>query len=93
MAAEKVLESKCKDCESVKKTVTDPEAPYLKGVKLSDEILFLCFKCAEEMNRKFREERFPEIYKKIKELQSQGKSWKNNISLPDSNKGKKKKKN
>lgn len=93
MAAERALESKCKDCENIKKIMTDPDAPYLKGAKLADGILFLCFKCAEEMNRVSREEKFPEVYKKIKELQSQGKSWINNITLPDSNKGKKKKKN
>ena len=46
MVAEKALESKCKDCEKIKKMMTDPEAPYLKGARLSPDILYLCFKCA-----------------------------------------------
>lgn len=26
--------------------MTDPDAPYLKGAKLSPDIVYLCFKCA-----------------------------------------------
>ena len=87
------MESSCKDCERVEKIMRDPDAPYLKGARLSDDVVFLCIRCSEERNEKFRQEAFPEVYKKIKDLQSQGKSWKNNVSLPDSSRGKKKKKN
>ena len=90
---EKVLESNCEECKRIKEIMTHPDCIYMKGTKRSPDILYLCQECNTKRNKKFREERFPEVYAEIERLKAEGKSFKNNIPLPDAHKkGKKKKK-
>ena len=93
MVAEKVLESNCEECKRVKDKMSDPECIYMKGARVSEDIVYICLDCNGERNRKFREERFPEQYAEIEKLKAEGKWFKNDVSIPDSyNKKKKKKK-
>lgn len=89
---EKVLESNCEKCKRVKEKMSDPECVYMKGARLSEDIIYICLECNGERNKKFREERFPEEYAEIERLKAEGKWFKNNVSIPDSYAKKKKKK-
>ena len=84
MVAEKVLESNCEKCKKVKEMMSDPDCIYMKGAKVSEDILYICLDCNGERNKKFREERFPEEYAEIEELKAEGRWYKNNVSIPDS---------
>ena len=87
------MESNCEECKRVEEKMSDPDCIYMKGAKISPDVLYICHACLDEKNRKFREENFPEEYAEIKRLKAEGKWFKNNIPLPDAHKkGKKKKK-
>ena len=79
MAVEKVLESNCEKCKKVKEIMSDPDCIYMKGARVSPDVLYICHDCLDKKNVEWREERFPEEYAEIKRLKAEGKWFKNNI--------------
>jgi len=79
VAAEKVLESNCEKCKKVKEKMSHPDCIYMKGAKVSPDVLYICHACLDKKNKEWREERFPEEYAEIERLKAEGKWFKNNI--------------
>ena len=79
MAVEKVLDSKCEKCKRVKEVMSHPDCIYMKGAKISPDVLYICHACLDKKNIEWREERFPEVYAKIAELRKQNRTYKNNV--------------
>jgi hypothetical protein len=93
VVAEKVLESNCEECKKVKDKMSDPECIYMKGARVSEDIIYICLECNAKRNEEFLRKNFPEICENLEKLKAEGKWFKNNVSIPDScNKKKKKKK-
>lgn len=92
MVAEKVLESNCEECKRVEEKMSDPECIYMKGARVSEDLIYICLECNAKRNEEIAKKNFPEIYENSQKLKAEGKWFKNNVSIPDSYAKKKKKK-